>query len=248
MNFPNAIGNQTGTNFANSIVFLPASQHRDDLISEKILTDGLPEFMKSLVDITITDGSNELKYSAAPDYLCIGTNEDYVRFNMMAKTVRMVADKFNAVLPTPKMVKDTWNQSTAKLVPSPEGEPYDNTMSNINRLIDNDIKIKQQMKSFTLGSLVSGCRKDIVNCKSLVNNTTNIAIYGWFTKAGFPIQNLNAVSHNISYQDYSQSARMYSRKMILNGSEVDFYDLLKDSNLCHLISDEGPYDATKIYT
>jgi hypothetical protein len=246
-NFPSAIGSQTGDDFCQSIIGLMPGQHRDDLVMAKICSDGLPEFMKTPVEITVSENGNILKYYATPDYICIGTDSNYVRMPIMAKTMRALCDKMNMALSTRKMVNQVWNAAQAKMIPSPNGPPYTEVMGSITKLLENENRIRLQLENVSLGTLVSGIKKDVVNAKALTTAHDRLGIYGWIKKDSTPIQGLNCVSHNAQYVDYSQTLRGISRTMLLNGNEVDFYDIIKDQNLCSLISDEGPYDASNIY-
>jgi hypothetical protein len=65
-----------------------------------------------------------------------------------------------------------------------------------------------------------------------------VAIYGWRKLDGNPIQPLTIV-HGDTYVDYSHGVRLIARQMLVDGKPMTINDVLKDPNLCGLLSDEG---------
>jgi len=154
---------------------------------------------------------------------------------------------FGAALPTKKMAQQIWATAPVKLSPIPNGPPYDETMQTSATMIAHNAKIQKALGSTPVGHLVTGHKKDVVICTHLLQDPSRVAIYGWFYPTGQAIQGLNPVSHDKLYKDYSHGIRFVHRTMLLNGSSVDYFDLLKDSAHASLISDEGPFDASHIY-
>lgn len=54
-----------------------------------------------------------------PDYLAIGSNDDFVRIPMDPKTAQKIADQTGTSLPTTKMVDDIYKQADTRLTPQP---------------------------------------------------------------------------------------------------------------------------------
>ena len=247
LTIPSLNTSMSGTDFGNSILNVPPNQYRDDLICAQYQNGNIPDFMRNPIEITTTSGNNTLTYVVLPDVLCVGSNEDYLRTPLLAATGRKVADLFHCVLPTRKMANQIWKSATIKLNPAPNGPPYDQTMENTDKFIHHNERIQTSLVGKNLGELITGHKKDVVFAKHITADPSRIAIYGWFYTTGLPIQNLNATSHDKLWHDYSQCFRMVSRTMFLNGNEMDFYDVLRSGSLSSLISDEGNYDASKMY-
>lgn len=236
----------TGAEFGKSILNVGPNQQREDLIYKQFVNSGMPNFMQNFKTITIVDGTNKLQYKVSLDFICIGVDEDYLRTPLNPLTARKVADHFKCVLPTRKMSNQIWKAADVKMQPIPNGPPYDATMQSTATMISHNNKIQKVLGNF-VGNLIAGHKKDVVFSKAILTYKNNVAIYGWHYPNGTPIQGLNPKDHDNKYKDYSHGIRLIGRKMILNGNEVDFFDILKDPSLSTLISDEGPFDATKMY-
>lgn len=237
----------TGTEFGNAILKLAPDQTREDAIYDACLKGNLPDFMRNGQPVTVTVGTNKLTYWVLPDVLCIGTNDDYLRTPLNPLTAKKVGDLFGAALPTKKMSQQIWASAPVKLAPIPNGPPYDETMQTSATMIAHNTKIQKVLPSNAPGHIVTGHKKDVVYCTHLLQDSSRVAIYGWFYPTGQAIQGLNPVSHDKLYKDYSHGIRMVNRSMLLNGTVIDYFDLLKDPAHTSLISDEGAYDASHIY-
>lgn len=233
-----------GTDFGKTIINTTGDQHRDDIFYNEIMNGNFPDFMRDFAPITIVDGNNTLKYFVSGDVISVGSNEDYLRISINAKTGKKICNALDCFLPTKKISDDIWKFSDLKLIPRPMlASP---NMVNTQTLIMHNEAINKQINGANF-TLLSGHKKDIVNCKHLLLDNSKVAIYGWHLNGGV-IQGLNSTSHNAYYEDYSQSCRLVSRNAIFNDKEIDMYDVLNNPNLCHLISDEGNYDASNIYS
>jgi hypothetical protein len=89
-----------------------------------------------------------------------------------------------------------------------------------------------------LGTLVSGHKKDVVITNRLAMRPGQIAIYGWHRAKGAPIQPLSTV-HGAGYADYSHGIRLISETAIIDGKLRYMDDILQDSLLANVLSDEG---------
>ena len=94
-------------------------EEREAEIYKQISMGNIPEFMRTLTKITSefkdTLGTNHICiYEVMPDYLAIGSNEDYCRIPMGPVTAQKIADLFGAVLPTSKLVDDIYKHSLIK--------------------------------------------------------------------------------------------------------------------------------------
>lgn len=233
-------GAVTGSEFIKNNINLSGKIREDNILSE-FLNGNMPDFLRKFSSVTITNGSNTLTYLVMSEYLCIGTDSDYVRMPMSPLTSQIIADKYDCSLPTRKMVNDIWSQSFNKLTPLPWGPPYDSSMMSTERYGIHNARIQAQLNNKDYKSLTSGHKKDVVITNKLSPNNPNkrVAIYGWIEIDGKPIQKLNPISHEDTYADYSHGIRLIANDVMLNGSLARIQDVLKDASLCSLASDEG---------
>jgi hypothetical protein len=224
-----------------------AGPAREANILEELMHGNMPDFIKNLTQIKVSDGTNTLIYLIMPDVLSIGSNEDYVRMPMNPLTAQAVADKLDCTLPTKKMVDDIWANATNKLVPLPWGPPYDASMQSTYRIGIQNSKIQAQLVGRDPQALTSGHKKDVVLTNRLSPNNPNqrVAIYGWIQANGRAIQGLNPVSHEVSYSDYSHGIRLIANDVLLNNAPARMQQIFADPVLSHLVSDEGVLTFTR---
>ena len=99
-------------------------RERDSLAKIEILSGNMPSFLRKFVRIntSITDSSGKIisaYYFVAPDYLSLGTDEDWARIPLTPMAAQVIADSFHCFLPTRKIVNDIYEQSIVKLAPVP---------------------------------------------------------------------------------------------------------------------------------
>lgn len=174
-----------------------------------------------------------------PDYVAIGTNEDYVRVPLSAAAAQAIASHYNCVLPTTQMVDDIYQNAQTKLAPStmePNGQMTSNAY-----FVEHNRRVNAQAQSagHTNGNLIAGHKKDVVISNRLDRNPGRVAIYGWHRTNGRPIQNLSTI-HGSSYADYSHGARLIHKTVTVDGRQMDIEDVLRDPVLSGLLSNEGP--------
>lgn len=246
---PANTSNVSGSGFAQTIMNVAPDQNRENMILNACLAGAVPDFMRQPQPVTVSSLGHQLSYWVLPDVLCIGNDTDYLRTPLNPLTARKVGEVFNCVLPTKKMAMQIWAAAPVKLNPIPNGPPYTEVMQETSKFIEHNTRVQNQLQQYpnALGNIITGHKKDVVYTKQLSNYPNNVAIYGWFYPTGAPIQGLNPVSHDHNYKDYSHGIRLISRQMILDGQNIDFYDLLRNTNLCSLISDEDAYDARYFY-
>ena len=71
-----------------------------------------------------------------------------------------------------------------------------------------------------------------------------IAIYGWHSPWGIPIQSLSTV-HGAGYADYSHGIRLVGSTLLLDGESRSIYDVLENPKLAGIPSDEGRMGAAR---
>lgn len=232
-----------GRAFIEQISSLDFSQ-REQRVVEEVLAGNIPEFQRKLCPVTITnvaDGrTNVATFFAAPDYLAVGSDEDYFLAPISPNTARQIADQLGCTLPTRKMVDDIYAAAGLKLVPSPiPPSPAMTTVplfAQINETIGG--QRRAALSAHPLGALVAGHKKDVVISARLAGATNKVAIYGWHQTNGVAIQPLY-LGHTAAWVDYSHGIRLVSQTMLVNGEVKTVAETLANPRLCGLLSDEG---------
>lgn len=216
---------------------------RDNVIVQEVLEGNIPDFLRNLVPVTFTgQAANgqpiQVTICVMPDYLAVGSNADYVRVPLGLPAATRVAERFDMVLPTTRMVDVIYAQASVRLSPSPM-DPT-SQMASTNYFLRHNATVEGQRARTggRLGQLVSGHKKDLVLTNRLERNPGRVAIYGWHRRSGSPIQPLSTV-HGAQYADYSHGIRLISRHAFVNGRAIDLRELLSDSRLAGLVSSEG---------
>jgi len=219
-------------------------QEREQAIEDEILKGNLPEFLRKLVPVEfhseLPNGDNlTATIFVSPDYLAIGSDDDFFRVPMNLHTAAAIADRFGFILPTKKMVDAIYLQSRYHLVPQPL--PAGPEMRSTTYYWTHNQMIEDQAHALgvRLGELISGHKKDVVLTNRLAANVGRIAIYGWHRGPGQPIQPLSTV-HGANYADYSHGIRLVSEMALVDGKLRSIYDILRDSASAKIFSDEGP--------
>lgn len=234
-----------GTDFGSSIISTTANPARDSSFMDEIMAGNVPSAVRTFTPITIESAGNTLQYLVSSDVLSIGSDNDYLRITLAAKNANKVCDSLDCMLPTKKISDDIWKMADLRLVPHPMGASPN--MINTQTLVAHNQVITAQIGSYSF-QLISGIKKDIVICKHLLSDRSRLCIYGWHQLNGIAIQGQNSTSHGAEYEDYSQGIRLVSRKATLNDQSVDLYNVLNNPATAYLISEEGAYDASSIYT
>jgi hypothetical protein len=234
---PRAMNLLGGKAFAESVTAL-ATKEREAAIVAEVSKGNVPPFLRKFVDINVSDGKHAIVYQVSADYLCIGNDDDYMRTPLTPAIAKKIADSMNCTLPTRKMVNDIYQQSAIKLEPRPLTEQREAMQTFLQH---NEI-IQEQLGGKPVGALVAGHKKDIVISNKLKEKPNKVAIYGWHKLDGRPIQPLYA-GHADYYVDYSHGIRLIKRDCLVDGKPMKIDELLKDPELCGLLSDEGLMDG-----
>lgn len=235
-------GAVTGSQFIQNNINLKGSQRENNTLNE-FLHGNIPDFLRNFKQVISTNGNDSITYLSMPNYLAIGSNDDFCFMSMYPHTAQLIANQYDCTLPTVKMVNSIWHDSPNKLSPKPHGPPYDDSMSNTDRIDDHNKVIQKQFFDLNLdyNNLTSGTKKDIVLTNKLYPNNQgqHVAIYGWIQLNGQPIQGLNPTSHSQFYQDYSHNVRLIANDCLVNGNPMRMQDVFKHPIYSNLVSDEG---------
>lgn len=236
---PRPRGALTGSQFAESIAGIDG-RVRERAILNQVLSGNLPDFLRRLMPIKLKQPGKRISATifAMPEYLSIGSDNDFLRIPMNLYTATAIANQFRFLLPTRRMVDAIYNCSFDRFKPQPM--PAGGQMRSTRYYRLHNALIEGQARSLEIpaGVLVAGHKKDVVLTNRLAYHPGQIAIYGWHRGPGDPIQPLSTV-HGANYADYSHGIRLVSETAVVNGNEYSVSHILQDSSLADILSDEG---------
>ena len=231
-----AIGNSSGPD-------------RDAALVAQALGGNIPDNLRSLQPVSfagIVGGrQTQITLCVTPDYLAIGSNADHVRVPLGLPAALRVADGFDMMLPTTRMVDAIYAQADLRVSPAPM--PPTSAMSSTDYFLRHDSTVDAQFARAGArdGLLVAGHKKDVVIANRLSNAPGRVAIYGWHRANGNPIQPLSTV-HGEYYADYSHGIRLVARTAYVDGRAVDLRALLTDGQYAGLLNTDGPLTGAAI--
>jgi len=244
-----AAGAQGGSAFMARVNSMSLANY-DKAVLDEITRGNIPDFLKNFKEVKVNfktkDGKEHTaSYYAMPDYLAIGSNDDFVRVPMTPMAAQKIAEMYGCQLPTKKMVDDIYSQATVKLNPQPIS--VDKGISKISNFAEHQKMVEKQRAGQPLGALTAGDKKDVVITNMLdqaaAKGKKQVAIYGWHQKNGKAIQPLSTI-HNYYHVDYSHGIRLIKDTMVVDGKTVKVADVLKDAELSKAISYEGTIKNT----
>lgn len=232
----------TGSQFTAVIAPLSLTA-RENSIYNEVISGNVPDFYRILVPVTstaiIAAQTKSVTYYVIPDYLAVGSDADYFLCPMSPMLATKIADSIGCTLPTRKMVNDIYAQAT--LTMSPLTIPASATMTTVQAFAQHNGIVKNQRTTFiptySLGTLVSGDKKDVIISNLIYSTPNRVIIYGWHTSVGNPIQPMSNV-HGDTYMDYSHGIRLVQNDVIYNNTPTSVKAILQ-STLSALLSDEG---------
>ncbi len=238
-----APGALVGSAFAKKVASLTLPDREQEIYAQ-VLSGNVPAFLRQLCPVELTkvvDGrTNTAKLYATPDYLAIGSDQDYILMPVSPNLGQRIADALDCSLPTTRMVDAIYAGAQLKLAPSPI--PPTSAMITVAVFGEHNALVwtqrSAQLAAHPLGALVAGHKKDLVLSAKLANAPGKVAIYGWHRTNDIPIQPLY-LKHIASWVDYSQCTRLVQQAMLVNGERRRVAEVLADPSLCSLLSDEG---------
>ncbi len=213
---------------------------REETIIKEIVAGNFPQFLRNLKTITLKSGDHTAEVQVMPDYLALGSDEDFVRIPMLPGSAQKIADALGCSLTTRKLCDDIYKAADVKLAPQPMTEKREA----VETFLQHHEMIEQQRGNKPPGALIAGIKKDIVISNRLKEKPHKVAIYGWHQPNGKAIQPLY-VGHGDFYVDYSHGVRLVNKTIKVDGKEMAIEDVLKNPDLAPLVSDEGATDPPR---
>jgi hypothetical protein len=252
---------------------------REQAIVAELSAGNMPDALLRWVKIEIEykDKTRDLKGSieVLPDYLCVGSNDDFVYVPLDAISAQLIADRFDVLLPTARICHLIYDKTPPKNRIKAIARDYYHPdekrriakkgrgqMSSAAYLEHSAaIQAKMKSESIAFGELVAGHKKDVIIAKASHARPDRLAFQGFYDKDEFPFHpcynsgTLNKAcrkdeptisKHHPRYADYSHGVRLVHPWMIVNGERKRVEDVLKDADLSHLISSEGPVVPARV--
>jgi hypothetical protein len=220
-----------------------SDDEREDRIQRELLAGNIPAFLRRLVPIHLHQlqakgHAVDIVVCAAPDYLAIGSDDDFMLIPMRLGTALSLAAHYGFTLPTARLVDAIYAQAAVHFVPQPL--PASEAMrSTVYYWRHNEmIETQRSMLGVSRGALSAGDKKDLVITNRLWGHLDRVAIYGWHRSDGEPIQPLSTV-HGWHYADYSHGARLISTQVFVDGVPRSIFEVLQDPRLAGALSGEG---------
>lgn len=233
-----------GVAIVQAVQELPLAQREERIVAE-ILQGNVPEFWRHFVPVRLTnslpDRTNVVVISVAPDYLAVGSNDDYFLAPLTPMAAERVAQILECSLPTLPIVDAIHASAPLKLVPAPI--PPSAAMTRVAVMAEHNAMVRTQrwehLERFPLGTLVAGHKKDVVQTPALKAAPGKVAIYGWHYPDGRPIQPLY-LGHTNLWVDYSHGIRLVSATAQVDGTNVSLPKILEDPSFGALLTNASP--------
>ncbi len=233
---------ETGSDFMKRIRDL-SREEREEEIYRAAAFGNMPDFLRTTVTLKgvfsdLNGTPHTLEYEVMPDYLAIGSNEDFCRIPMNPRTAQRLADLFGASLLTAKLSDHIWSAADLKLEPF-FYKPVGNANELVGKFVEHNTQIERQLAEAggKHGQLVAGIKKDVIISSSIAEHPDKVVIYGWHKPDGNPIQPVYS-SHIWWYVDYSHGIRFMNAQVLVDGRPVKVSDLLNDPVLFRIVTDE----------
>jgi hypothetical protein len=175
-----------------------------------------------------------LTFWVMPDYLSVGSGEDYFYVPLSPLAAQQIADLAGGSLPTAAVVDAAWSSARVRLIPVrfPPGEEMW-SFRHFERH-NNVVQAQRRQRRAPPGTFVAGHKVDVVIATTPAAEATSFALYGWHHRDGTPIQPLYPLDA-ATRPHFSMGVRLVHRRVLLDGAEVDLLDLLRDPELAGVL-------------
>jgi hypothetical protein len=224
-------------------------QAREDAITAQLINGNFPDFLLRWEPVVVSDADRTLsgRVWVMPDYLSIGSDQDWAYIPMSAPTAQRVADGLRCILPTaklchdiylaasyklPRIERDYWLEKTRRR--ERKSAPKDCSQVSTCAYEEHSNAIKKQMSDLGVrpGSFVAGHKKDVIITRGYPAD--KIAFQGFYTNKGIPAEPCNerrhraadpqcrrpgvpTVTHERWFSDYAQGVRLARARMKVDG-------------------------------
>lgn len=243
----NRVGQQLPAPVRGASLFRAQAERMDvaarDSMAVRWYADGdFPRFMRRFERVEVRFATSDGRmvdayYFVAPDYLCVGSDDDFLRLPVTPRAAQRIADMLGCFLSTPTVCDQVYRAARIKLEPVPllcQREDF-RTFVIHNYIIEGQ---RQGRKG-----LIAGHKKDVVIAAQLAGKPDRIALYGWHTSDGKPIQPVYT-GHAFRYVDYSHGFRLVRRDIWVDGRRMDYTEVLAHPEYWRVLSDSPRQGVT----
>ncbi len=217
---------------------------REARIYQEVVSGNIPNFLRDLATLefqeTLAGEEYTIKLFVMPDYLALGSEQDHLLMPMTPMLAQRIMIAIDGSLPTSRMVDLIWQNADLQMEPEPI--PPSPEMVTVKVFQKHNQQVQNQRslhwKTAPLGALVAGHKKDVILSKRIGEDPSKVIIYGWHRQDGRPIQPVYS-GHVNWYADYSHGIRVIHSHCSVNGSFRLISEILSDSLLYSLLSDEA---------
>jgi hypothetical protein len=248
-------------------------QKREDAMVEQLLAGNIPSWLQQWVTVRVSlnDASPDVTVRVLPDYLCVGTDDNYRHLPLDQQSAQRVADAFTAILPTAKICHAVWRRTpweraidaiTLPTIRKKAGRNFDQNSTAAYDAHSLAIQDEMKRKGITPGQLVAGHKKDVVLAAVAKQMPDMITFHGFYfgkypAEPCYEAGNTPGPSCNREmptpahpegrghFSDYSQGVRLVHPQMKIDGTMHLVSDVLKDTKLSKLIA-EGPINPARV--
>ena len=152
-------------------------EEREEEIFLAAASGNIPGFLRETVTLrgVFNDHNgtpHTLGYEVMPDYLAIGSDDDFCRIPMSPRTAQRLADLFGASLVTAQLSDHVWSQADLKLEPF-FYKPVGNANELVTKFEEHNAQIEKQLAEAggRHGQLVAGIKKDVIISSRIADRT-----------------------------------------------------------------------------
>lgn len=230
---------------------------REDRVFAEVARGNIPGWLRQLerVEVTMevpvevagpgtgeTEGdatrTRRLTFWAMPDYLSIGSDDDFFYVPLSPRTALRIAELTGASLPTPWLVDAIWMEARVRLIPIRfRPDEHMGSLRYFNRH-NHVVQAQRRQHGARPGQLVAGHKLDVVRLSPAPGppaDSPAVGLYGWHLSDGAPIQPVHPVDP-ATPPHFSMGLRLVDRRILLDGIEVDVEDALRDPDLAGLLA------------
>lgn len=217
---------------------------REERFVAELLGGNVPDFLRDFVPVKVEHAGHHATFCVSPDYLALGSNQDFFRVPLRPAAAQQAADAFDGMLPTPEMVVKIF--AAASFVPfeGMYGKSGCEDMASLSCIerFHAETEARRVRAGVPLGALIAGHMKDIVITNTIhervVKGRLPVIIFGaWSGRNSKPIQG-SAPAHYSGYVDYSHGTRLVARDVTLDGNVVRLAQVLAERDYHKVFSAE----------
>jgi hypothetical protein len=213
-------------------------EEREERIVAEIASGNVPSWTRRLERVEVRGSINgrthRLVFWVAPDYLSLGSDDDFFLVPLSPRTARRVADMLGASLPTPGIVDAAWSAARVRLMPIRiRPDEHMRSVRYFERH-NNLIRGQRWQHRVPAGAFVAGHKVDVVLARPDDVRGDSAGLYGWHLPTGEPIQPVYPLPADTPPQ-FSNGVRLVRRTILVDGARRDLTGAIADPALAPLL-------------